>query len=293
MEWTFATPEPVELSAGLHAGSLTVVAEARDDTIVTITGRRSEVFDVAQSGRTIVVRPPREWQDTGRHEIHIRLPAESDLDIGAGAADVDLQTPGCRLGEVSAKTGSGSIRIDRVGTAALSSGSGTIRCDEVEQVRAKSGSGDISVGRLSADATISTGSGDVRLDDAAGAVAVKTGSGDLTVGQLAGDVRYGTASGLLTVELVRRGRVDAKTASGGVRLGIAAGTPVWTEIVSAFGRVESHLPHVGEPAPGQDSVRVRVHSASGKVVLVPIDAPPQDAPAPPQDEPLAPQDAPV
>lgn len=292
MERTFATPEPIDLLVQVHAGEVVVLAEERTTTEVRVSGRRSEVFVVEQTGRRIAVQPPPQWRGVGTHQVHIAVPSGSDVGVRTGAARVVLDSPGGRFGEVSVKTGSGGIRIERARTVALSTGSGRIECGAVEEeLRAKSGSGDIGVARLAGPATVSTGSGDVRVDEVAAGIAVKTGSGDLTVGRLDGAVRYGTASGVLTVKHAVRGRVDAKSASGGVRLGVASGTPVWTEIATAFGKVESHLPHVGEPAPGQDHLRVRIQSASGKVVLVPIDPDPRD-PAWPRDAP-APQDAPA
>ena len=63
------------------------------------------------------------------------------------------------------------------------------------------------------------------------------------------------------------GRLTAKTASGDVRIGVVAGTPVWTDVRTASGRLTSTLPRTGEPAADQPYLEVRATTASGDVTL--------------------------
>ena len=63
------------------------------------------------------------------------------------------------------------------------------------------------------------------------------------------------------------GRVTARTGSGDVRVGVVAGTPVWTDIRTASGRLSSDLPSTGEPGPDQPYLEVRATTASGDVTL--------------------------
>ena len=45
------------------------------------------------------------------------------------------------------------------------------------------------------------------------------------------------------------------------------GTPVWTDVRTASGRLSSDLPSTGEPAPDQPYLEVRATTASGDVTL--------------------------
>ena len=84
---------------------------------------------------------------------------------------------------------------------------------------------------------------------------------------MGGEAVVTTGSGDLVVAEVASGRVTAKTASGDVRIGVVSGTPVWTDVRTASGRLTSTLPSTGEPAPGQAYLEVRATTASGDVTL--------------------------
>jgi DUF4097 and DUF4098 domain-containing protein YvlB len=66
---------------------------------------------------------------------------------------------------------------------------------------------------------------------------------------------------------MHRGSLTAKNASGDIRVGIPAGTPVWTDVSSLTGRIGSDLEGAGQPEPGQDYVEVRAKTVSGDIVL--------------------------
>ena len=99
------------------------------------------------------------------------------------------------------------------------------------------------------------------------ATVIKTGSGDLQVNRSEGDVSLTTASGDLTIGTAPRGKVTAKNVSGDVRVGIPAGTPVWTDINTVSGSVRNNLTSVGKPAKDQDYVELRASTVSGDVHL--------------------------
>ena len=84
---------------------------------------------------------------------------------------------------------------------------------------------------------------------------------------LGGEAVFTTGSGDLVVGETASGRVTARTASGDVRIGVRAGTPVWTDVRTASGRLSSSLPSTGEPAEGQPFLEVRATTASGDVTL--------------------------
>lgn len=269
-EHRFETPEPVELYVGIGSGSVTVEAVDTTETLVEIGGRDAGDVTVARDGRRIDVVGPRQRSGFlgGDHRLDVRvaLPLESELSIRTGSADITVSGT---VGATEARTGSGDIRTDDVaGPALFESGSGQVTVGVANgELRIKSGSGDVRVRHAEAAVAVSTGSGDVAIGCNNGPVAVKTGSGDLAVDEARTDVSLSTGSGDLTVRTARRGRFLVTGASGDVRVGIPAGTPVWTDISTVSGSIRSTLEGVGEPARGVDHVELRAKTVSGDIVL--------------------------
>ena len=272
MQQTFDTPDPVALYVELGAGNLTVTALDTDRAEVEVTGPRAEEFTVEHRGRHLVVVPPRSrffGIGTDSHDVRIVVPTGSDLATKTGSADTE--TIGT-LGQVRLKNGSGDIDVERAdGPVAVDSGSGDIRCHEAAaEVRIKSGSGDVDLGDVRGTTGISTGSGDVVIGVVHERTVVKTGSGDLELKSSESDVTLTTASGELVIGRAPRGKITARNVSGDVRVGIPAGTPVWTDVNSVSGSVASNLASTGKPADGQDYVELRATTVSGDVRLVQV-----------------------
>jgi DUF4097 and DUF4098 domain-containing protein YvlB len=270
MERTFETPRPIELYVESHSGLVTITAADVSRTDVTVTGKHAEDFLVEQRDDQIQVVAPRPGMGFlagggHRSEITVVMPAQSTLTVKTGSADTTVHGPITGLWVTS---GSGYLTAELVdGTAELQSGSGDVRVVELRgDTRIKSGSGDIVVDRCR-DLTVSTGSGDVRIASVGGQLAIKTGSGDVQVGEATDDLSLSTGSGDLTVDVARRGRYVLKGASGDVRIGVPAGTPVWTDITTLSGRLQSDLTPVGAPAEGQDHLEIRATTASGDITL--------------------------
>ena len=55
-----------------------------------------------------------------------------------------------------------------------------------------------------------------------------------------------------------------------MRVGIPAGTPVWTDVNTVTGSIASNLESVGKPVDGQDHVELRATTVSGDVRLVQV-----------------------
>jgi DUF4097 and DUF4098 domain-containing protein YvlB len=272
MQQTFSTPDPVALYVTLGAGSLTVEATDTDESRVEITGPRAEEFTVEHRGRHLVVAGPKgRFLGIGHdsHAVRVVVPTGSDLATKTGSADTE--TTGS-LGVVRLKTGSGDVEVERAdGALVVDSGSGDIRCHEAAaEVRIKSGSGDVDLGEVRGATGISTGSGDVVIGSVHERTVVKTGSGDLELKRTQADVNLTTASGELVIGHAPRGRITARNVSGDVRVGIPAGTPVWTDVNTVSGSVASNLASTGKPADGQDYVELRASTVSGDVRLVQV-----------------------
>ena len=270
IDHTFDTPEPIVLHVENGRGLVDVTATDTTQTTVRITGERAEEFDVRDLGDRIAIIAPR--RDGGffgkdvRAEIVVEVPVASGLSTKVGSSDV--VTHG-RFSDTRVDSGSGDISLDVVdGDTSVQSGSGDLVAEHLGgDARIKTGSGDIRIGRADSDVVITSGSGDVRVEQASHELAVKTGSGDVQVGAVDGDVVFTTGSGDLVIGRASSGRITPKTASGDVSIGDAGGTPVWTDVRTASGRLSSSLPSTGEPAEGQPFLEVRATTASGDVTL--------------------------
>ena len=270
IDHTFDTSEPIVLHVENGRGLVDVTATDTAQTTVRITGERADEFDVRDLGDRIAIIPPQRsggiFGKDARAEIVVELPVASGLSAKVGSSDV--VTHG-HFSDTRVDSGSGDISLDVVdGDTSVQSGSGDLIAQHLAgDARIKTGSGDIRIVRAASDVVITSGSGDVRVEEAGGELAVKTGSGDAQVGQVSSDVVFTTGSGDLVIGRASSGRITAKTASGDVSIGVAGGTPVWTDVRTASGRLSSSLPATGEPAEGQPFLEVRATTASGDVTL--------------------------
>jgi DUF4097 and DUF4098 domain-containing protein YvlB len=266
----FETHEPVSLYVEIGKGAVDITATGTTETEVDITGRDADEVHVEQSGRQISIIAPRQRAgffngDSGLHVV-VTVPTGSDLASKTGSADVTVDGA---LARCQVKSGSGSVRLDEVtGPCVVETGSGDVLMERAAgALRIKSGSGDVTLRQAEEAVTVSTGSGNVEIGTNNGPAAVKTGSGDLWVEEAGTDVSLASGSGDLIVGHARRGKVTVKGASSDVKIGIPAGTPVWTDLSTVSGAIHSDLEGVGQPEEGADHVELRAKTVSGDIIL--------------------------
>lgn len=272
MDRTFETPNPPELAVEIGSGRVEILAgETNGRTLVTVTGKGSDEATIEQQGNTIAVVGPRV-----RHGF--------SFSFGSNHLTVRISAP--RGSGLSTKLGSADlVATGAIGDCSLRSGSGDTQLEDVGALEATSGSGDLQVGAVAGDATLRSGSGEVRLRSVSGAVQVVTGSGDALIGSAAapvgaksgsGDVRIEqshrgaqitTASGDVTVDRLSGGTLEARTASGDIRVGVSAGLPAWTDIHTVTGDVNSELAALGQPDEGAPFVELRLRAVSGDITV--------------------------
>ena len=85
--------------------------------------------------------------------------------------------------------------------------------------------------------------------------------------QADGDLSVATGSGDIVIHRLNRGKFSVKSGSGNVAVGIPSGVPVWTDIATSSGTLQSDLASTGAPEEGQDYVELRLKSASGDITL--------------------------
>ncbi len=252
------------------SGALTITAADTDAPVVTIEGDGEEQVEVRQQGSRISVEEPERhqfgfgWSDRGIR-IEIVVPAGSDVSVMSGSAPVTIAGD---VDDLEVKAGSGSLTVEQVqGRAVLDHGSGDTQVARIGAgARVRSGSGSTSIGELHGDVQFATGSGGLVIETFVGSLTAKAGSGAVRIGSARGEIRAASGSGDVEVAEFSHGSLDARTGSGSVAVRVPSGTPVWTDIVS--GRpVENTLPSAGEPADGQDHLRLRARTGSGRVSL--------------------------
>lgn len=268
-EHHFATLEPVHLDIEVERGQVSLLLHDTTETVVRLDGADAANTDVVLDGTALRIHQPRRRGFfSGDRSLQVEVHAPSTSTLAARLGSADLRAEGA-LGNARVKTGSGDLTLAEVtGACQIDTGSGEVEVQQAgADLRVRSGSGDVRIARTEATSAISTGSGDVRVDHHRGRLSVKTGSGDLQVGTAQGEVSMATGSGDALVERITEGALGFTGASGDVRVGVATGVPVWTEVSTVTGRLESRLDARGEPAQGDPFVVVRARTVSGDIVL--------------------------
>jgi DUF4097 and DUF4098 domain-containing protein YvlB len=258
---TFHTPGQLRLELRVPAGTI---------TLETVDGEETRVEIESPEGDVEVERATRVHHHDGRLTISmeeerrflfiktippvdVRVTCPPGVDITAQLVSASLDTRGANVSEIDVKTVSGDIRLERVDRdAQLKTVSGDIDVDEVGgEVNHQSVSGDFELRRAGGELVFRTVSGDVEIEEAAAGVTGNTVSGDLTIGSVA------------------EGKVQLKSVSGDMKIGIRPGSALWVDAKSVSGDTESELP-LGDAPPDANApmVELRATAMSGDIRVV-------------------------
>jgi DUF4097 and DUF4098 domain-containing protein YvlB len=200
----FDTPAPISAVLDIPAGRVRFIAADRVDTAVEVLpADASKSRDVKVAEQTKV-----EYADG---VLRIVASARNQILAPSGSIEVTVQLPaGSR---VDAKAASAEFRgVGRFGDVTFEGAHGTVKLDEAASVRLSTQAGDVSVGRLSGPAEISTGKGGIRIAEAVrGTVVLRTQAGDVSVGAAAGvsaSLNAGTSYGRVHNALRNTGAAD-------------------------------------------------------------------------------------
>jgi DUF4097 and DUF4098 domain-containing protein YvlB len=275
---TFQTPGPVRLDVRLGSGEIRLEASATSETTVTLEPLRDNDASVAaveearveQRGDEILVdvRGPRRLLRGADVLVEIRCPDESSVRAKSGSADVEGHG---RFGSVEVGTGSGDVQFSEVsGDAEVNAASGDVQFARVGgRGRFNTASGDVQLGSVGGEAKINSASGDVQIREAANRLEVNTASGDVNVREASSSASVNSASGDQTIGSVAEGKVDLKSASGDLRVGIREGSTLWVDARSRSGEVRSELPISDLPPEGDaPHVELRANSMSGDITVL-------------------------
>ena len=226
------------------------VYRADSAVIVEIDGN-TDGIDIAQSGNTVTIASTKTTgRSFGSTRIKVGVPEGCDLDLSGASLDVHAEVP---LGHLKGRTASGDISVSDAASLSI-----------------RSASGDVQFAVVSGDVDITMASGDVIGDEVRGALGVAVASGDVRVGRVEGDISAKSASGDIWISRATGRDVRAKSMSGTVAIGIAAGTRVEVDISTLSGDI--HRPS-GAPS-GSEPTRVMdlsIRTVSGDIRLTRAD----------------------
>ncbi|MGW0706717.1 DUF4097 family beta strand repeat-containing protein [Streptomyces sp. NPDC002643] len=176
----FDTPAQITAVVEIPAGRLQFIAADRADTTVEVRP--------ADAGKSRDVKAAEEIEiSCADGVLRIQTPAPKNRLLGnSGSVEVTVQLPAGS--SVEAKTGAAELRgVGRLGDVTFTGGYRTVKLDEAASARLTAHDGDVSIGRLSGPADISTQRGDIRITEAQrGTVTLRTQQGDISVVAAAG-----------------------------------------------------------------------------------------------------------
>jgi DUF4097 and DUF4098 domain-containing protein YvlB len=276
---TFQTPNDVRLDIRLGSGEIrletsetaetTVRLEPLRDNEASVTAVQEARVEDRGGGEIIVdVRDRRRFLRGADVLVEIRAPDGASVRAKSGSADVEGHG---RFGSVHVESGSGDVQFSEIaGEAEASSASGDVQISSVGgDCRISTASGDIQLGSVAGEARFNSASGDVQVREVSGRVEVSTASGDVQVREAASSVGVNSASGDQTIGSVFAGKVDLRSASGDLKVGIREGSTLWVDARSRSGEVRSELPVSDLPPEGNaPHVELRANTMSGDVSIV-------------------------
>jgi hypothetical protein len=279
---TFETPGEVRLDIRLGAGEVRLeTAEGHTTTVELEPLRNDEASKAAVEDARVEAHERGEGHEVvvdvrgrGRNPFRsaevlavVRCPEGTSVESKTGSADVEGRG---RFGAIEVQTGSGDVEFDDVVAAArVDAASGDIRLGIVDgNARVRSASGDVQARSIGGEGNVNTASGDVQVGEVGGELSVHSASGDVEVREARSSVSVHTASGDQQVARVSAGRIELKSASGDLKVGIAEGSLLHVDARSRSGEVRSELP-VSDVAPEGEgpAVELRANTMSGDITV--------------------------
>ncbi|MFG2004639.1 DUF4097 domain-containing protein [Spirillospora sp. NPDC048911] len=273
---TFDTPEPILASIRIGAGVVRITAENRADTVVEIAPNSGTRADVRAAERVRVDYEAREllvrtsWARTlfgrsGGVIVEVVLPKGSRL--RGTARRGDLVCAG-RLWECEFRTGAGRLRVEDAGPVRLRTRHGDVALGRATaDVDVATGSGELRIGRVDGDLELRNSNGHTWIEEITGDLRLKVANGNVDIGRAHGSVTSTAARGSIRVKEVTRGRVELRTGTGDVEVGVHGGTAAWLDVKSRAGTVRTALDDAGQPGDRTETVEVHARTGRGDITI--------------------------
>jgi DUF4097 and DUF4098 domain-containing protein YvlB len=252
VEYTFDTPEPLEVLVSNASGDVIVHCDDNTTTYVNIDARReedAEATTVELQGRRLRVEAPTRRFGFGTQGIEMHLSVPSGSRVAVKAASSDVTVTGA-AGDLNVQVASGDVTAERVTGSA----------------RVQSASGDIVLGPVSGEVYAKTASGDIRVAGA-GSLNAGTASGDLDIGTITGAMSARSSSGDIRVADAVSGEISMSTTSGDITVAVRPGTSLKIDMFSRSGTVRSELDVDDLPPETGLTLDLQLQSTSGDITL--------------------------
>ncbi|MBW5486274.1 DUF4097 family beta strand repeat-containing protein [Streptomyces bambusae] len=272
---SFATPEPISVTAYVEAGAIQFTAGDRLDTVVEVRPRdprkdrdvrAAEQTEVTYAGGILTVRTPKQRNSLRRPgivDVTVELPTGSRVDMTGSWTQVLGQG---RLGEVLVKTSSGDVRLDATGPLKLTASHGSITVDRVEgAAEITTSSGSLRVGFVDGPAVLKNSHGTTIVGAATGELRVSGAHGDIEIRRAEDSVTATTAHGTLRVGEVARGTAQLETGYGAIEVGVREGTAAWLDVNAGSGQVRNMLTASEAPEDTEDRVKIHARTRYGNI----------------------------
>ncbi|MFI1734565.1 DUF4097 family beta strand repeat-containing protein [Streptomyces acidicola] len=176
----YDTPNQISAVVDVPAGHIRFIAADRTDTTVEVLPADPSKSRDAKAAEQVSVA----YAD-GVLRIEA-APAKNRVVGPSGAVEVTVQLPAGS--SVEGKSAAAELRgVGRLGDVTFDNAQGSVKVDEAASVRLTVLAGDVSLGRLSGPAQISTQKGDIRIAEAVrGTVTLRTEQGEISVGAARG-----------------------------------------------------------------------------------------------------------
>lgn len=254
MKYEFATPELPKLRIRLSSGRIEIETVDGAETVVELEAIRGDLegVRVEQRGREIVIEERKRlgFPRDADLEVRIRAPHGADAELTVASADAHL---GGRLGRVEINTASGDVEVGQA----------------EQDARVRSASGDVRLRSVGGKVDVNTASGNIELGQVGGGISVHSASGDVRIEEAGTGARIHTASGDQTIESVAQGKVDLKSASGDLSVGIRRGSRLSVDARSMSGETSSEVELLGaETSTDGSLVELKAVTMSGDIRVV-------------------------
>jgi DUF4097 and DUF4098 domain-containing protein YvlB len=269
---TFPTPRQLAVSVKLPRGDVEVETADVQETTVTLTGDSERARQqIEEATIRLDARGDRDELVIDTDTEDISFGGRIKFSISFGNKDAIRVRVVCPHGsELSVETGSADIRgTGRFGAVTTKTGSGDVRIDEVERdAEVKVASGDVRIDRVGGSLKVQTAAGDVATGLVGGSAQVKTAAGDVSLKEVAHDVAVTSASGDVHVASVTHGKVELKSVSGDLIVGVRRGSRVWMDVKTVTGDARSDLDaDAGDDGDGP-LVELKATAMSGDIRIV-------------------------
>jgi DUF4097 and DUF4098 domain-containing protein YvlB len=270
---TFATPRQLDVTVKLQRGDVEVETADVQEATVELTGATDRARDQIE-------RAEIKLTDRGDHDELIVDADPDDFGWSAGRVKLSISFDGRRDKlrvrirvphgtSLRTETGSAELRATgRYSNLDTRAAAGDISIDEVERnAVVKVASGDVRITSVGGSLKAQTAAGDIRVGPVGGDAEVKSAAGDVSIGEVGGSVSASSASGDLRVGSVTEGKVELKSMSGDMLVGVRRGSRVWMDVKTITGDASSDLDASDDDGQGP-LVELKATAMSGDIRII-------------------------